>query len=402
MRSLLFACLALVLASGAEAQGPLVVYADTVYTMAGSPIVDGAVVVENGRISRVGPARGLRVPSGARELRGVVMTPGLVDVRATVGLSGLLNQPQDQDALDTASPLQPELRAMDAYNARDPLVEWLLSLGVTTVHTGHSPGALAAGQTTIVKTAYPTIDQALVDSTTMMAMTVGPSVGRRFDSPGTRARAVALIRAAMYKGLAHADKMAEAEEPLARDLEKEALAAVATGQMPALITAHRATDIMAVLRLAREFPQMDVVLSGASEAFLVLDAIQASGVPVVLHPTMYRAGGETESIAFDTAARLREAGIPFAIQSGYEAYVPKTRVVLFEAAVASAYGLAREHALSAVTIDAARILGIDDRVGSIEPGKDADLVLFDGDPLETITHVCTVVVDGRVARDECF
>ncbi|MEL6616541.1 MAG: amidohydrolase family protein, partial [Bacteroidota bacterium] len=174
------------------------------------------------------------------------------------------------------------------------------------------------------------------------------------------------------------------------------------GQMPALITAHRATDIMAVLRLAREFPDMDVVLSGASEAFLVLDDIKASGVPVVLHPTMYRAGGETESIAFDTAALLREAGIPFAIQSGYEAYVPKTRVVLFEAAVASAYGLAREHALAAVTIDAARILGIDDRVGSIEPGKDADLVLFDGDPLETITHVCTVVVDGRVAREECF
>ena len=103
-----------------------------------------------------------------------------------------------------------------------------------------------------------------------------------------------------------------------------------------------------------------------------------------------------------TAAKLKARGIPFAIQSGFEAYVPKTRVVLFEAAVATAYGLAREDALAAITIDAARILGIGDRVGSLEVGKDADLVMFDGDPLETVTHVCGVVVDGRVVRETCF
>ncbi|WP_218827599.1 amidohydrolase family protein [Rubricoccus marinus] len=393
LASLLFA------ASGARGQS-LVVYADTLYTMAGPAIVDGAVVIQDGTIVSAGPARGVRVPAGARELRGSVVTPGLVDVRSTVGLSGLLNQPQDQDALDMGGPLQPSLRAMDAYNARDELVGWLLSLGITTVHTGHSPGALAAGQTTIIKTAYDTIDEALVDSTTMMAMTVGRGV--RFDSPGTRARVIAQIRAALYKGLAHAEKMDASGDAPSRDLDNEALAAVATGQMPALITAHRANDIQAVLRLAREFPQMNVILDGASEAPLVLKDIRESGVSVVLHPTMYRTGGETESLAFDTASKLRAAGIPFAFQSGYEAYVPKTRVVLFEAAVAAAYGLDRVHALEAVSIDAARILGIADRVGSLEPGKDADLVIFDGDPLETITHVCAVVVDGVVAREECF
>ena len=397
--ALLALCL---LASGARGQSALVVFADTLYTMAGAPIVDGAVVVQDGKIVEVGRASVVRVPAGAREVRGVVVTPGLVDVRSTVGLSGLLNQEDDQDALDRGGPLQPSLRAMDAYNARDELVGWLLSLGVTTVHTGHSPGALAAGQTTIVKTAYPTTDAALVDSTTMMAMTLGSGVSRYFDSPGTRARAVAEIRAALYSGLAYAAKQDTSARSLTRDLDKEALAAVARGRMPALITAHRAGDILTVLRLAREFPQMRVVLDGAAEAFLVLDEIKASGVPVVLHPTMYRAGGETESIAFTTAARLHEAGIPFAIQSGYESYVPKTRVVLFEAAVAAAYGLDRVAALESITVGAARILGIEHRVGSLARGKDADLAVFDGDPLETVTHVCAVVVDGAIVRDECF
>lgn len=388
-------------AAASAAQDPLVVYADTVYTMAGAPIVDGAVVIADGRIVEVGQAGRVRVPRGARELRGAVVTPGFVDVRSTVGLSGLLNQPQDQDALDSGGPLQPSLRAMDAYNARDELVDWLLSFGVTTVHTGHRPGALAAGQTTIVKTAYPTVDQALVDSTTMLAMTVGRSVGQNFDAPGTRARVIAELRSALLKGVAHAEAMA-GDDPPARDLDNEALAAVASGAMPALITADRANDILSVLRLAREFPQMDLVLSGAAEAHLVLDAIAEAGVPVVLHPTMARAGGDSEALAFDTAAKLKARGIPFAIQSGFEAYVPKTRVVLFEAAVATAYGLAREDALAAITIDAARILGIGDRVGSLEVGKDADLVMFDGDPLETVTHVCGVVVDGRVVRETCF
>ena len=392
------------LASGARAQGALVVYADTLYTMTGPPIVNGAVVVRDGKIVSAGPARGVRVPAGARELRGVVVTPGLVDVRSTVGLSGLLNQPQDQDALDRGSALQPSLRAMDAYNAQDELVEWLLALGVTTVHTGHAPGALAAGTDHHRQDGLPDPRRRARRLDDDDGDDGRPERGRHLRLPGHARprRGRDPERALRRPGLRPEDGGLHGRRPSRRDLDKEALAAVARGRMPALITAHRATDILTVLRLAREFPEMRVVLSGASEAPLVLDAIRASGVPVVLHPTMYRTGGETESLAFDTAAKLRAAGVPFAIQSGYEAYVPKTRVVLFEAAVAAAYGLDRLHALEAITIDAARILGVDDRVGSLAPGKDADLVLFDGDPLETISHVCAVVVDGIVVREECF
>jgi imidazolonepropionase-like amidohydrolase len=133
----------------------------------------------------------------------------------------------------------------------------------------------------------------------------------------------------------------------------------------------------------------------------MIEPIRQAGAPVLLHPTMQRAGGDTRNLALDTAKRLADAGIPFAIQSGFENYVPKARVLLYETQVAVAYGLPEADALEAVTLAPARILGLDERIGSIEPGKDADLVLFDGDPFEYTTHVCRVMVDGETVSDVC-
>ncbi|HBR57512.1 MAG TPA: amidohydrolase, partial [Blastocatellia bacterium] len=126
---------------------------------------------------------------------------------------------------------------------------------------------------------------------------------------------------------------------------------------------------------------------------------KASGFPVILHATMARAGGERENLSMETASRLKAAGIPFALQSGYEGYVPKTRVVLFEAAVAASNGLSQRDALASVTIDAAKILGIDNRVGSLAVGKDADIAMYDGDPFEYTSHCIGTIIDGKVVSD---
>lgn len=384
-------------APGVAAQ--LAVRGETVHTMAGDPIRDGVVLVRDGRIERVGPASEVAVPDGYRVLTAKVVTPGLVDAHSVVGLAGILGQPHDQDQLDRTDAVQPELRAVDAYNAADELVAWLRGLGVTTVHTGHGPGALASGQTMVVKTRGDHVGEALVDSATMVAFTLGRSVAGNFKSPGTRARGVSMLRTEFLKAREYERKQKGAS-PGARDLRMEALLQVLNRQRPALFTVQQAPEILAALRLAREFG-FRLVLDGAAEAYLVADEIKAAGVPVILHPSMVRTSGETENASLETARVLRDRGIPVALQSGFEGYVPKTRVVLFEAAVAAANGLGMEGALRTVTIDAARAIGMERRVGSLEAGKDGDLALFDGDPFEYTSHVCAVVIQGEVVSETC-
>ncbi len=380
----------------------LAVIAEELRTMAGPAIAQGVVLIRDGRIERVGAAAELAIPEGYRRIETKVATPGLVDAHTVVGLAGIYNVDHDQDQLDKTSPIQPELRAVDAYNAREKLVEWVRTFGVTTIHTGHGPGALASGQTMLAKTVGDDVERAMIRSEAMVAMTLGPEVEGNFESPGTRAKGVAMLRAELVRAQEYAVKRGgkDPEKRPARDLKLEALAKVLAGELPALITAQAAPEILTAIRLQKEFG-FRLVLDGAAEAYLVLDEIRAARSPVVLHPTMARLGGSTRNAALDTAAKLADAGIPFAIQSGYEGYVPKTRVILFEAAVAAAHGLGAERALAAITIEAAKILGVADRVGSLEVGKDADLVLFDGDPFEYTSHVCGVIVDGDLVSESC-
>ena len=393
-------------ASAAEAARPglVAVYGDTVYTMTGPPIEKGVVLIEAGKIKLVGSALDIPVPPEARVLRGKVVTPGLVDAHTTVGLTGYLNQDQDQDQLDKTEPIQPELRAIDSYNPRERLIEWVRGFGVTTIHTGHAPGALVSGQTMIAKTVGESVDDATITPQAMVAVTLGDDArpGDDKKSPGTRSKAVAMLRGELVKTQDYLRKLelADPEKRPDRDLRREVFADVLRGKLPLLVTVNRATDIDAALRIAAEFG-LRIVLDSASEAYLVADRIKAAGVPVIVHPSMRRGGaGETENISFETAATLRAKGIPVALQSGFEGYVPKTRVALFEAAIASANGLTTEEALATITSDAATILGVADRVGSLRPGLDGDVAIFDGDPFEYATHCTAVVIDGRVVSEE--
>jgi imidazolonepropionase-like amidohydrolase len=393
-------------ASAAEAARPglVAVYGDTVYTMTGPPIEKGVVLIEAGKIKLAGSALDIPVPPEARVLRGKVVTPGLVDAHTTVGLTGYLNQDQDQDQLDKTEPIQPELRAIDSYNPRERLIEWVRGFGVTTIHTGHAPGALVSGQTMIAKTVGESVDDATITPQAMVAVTLGDDArpGDDKKSPGTRSKAVAMLRGELVKTQDYLRKLelADPEKRPDRDLRREVFADVLRGKLPLLVTVNRATDIDAALRIAEEF-DIRIVLDSASEAYLVADRIKAAGVPVIVHPSMRRGGaGETENISFETAATLRAKGIPVALQSGFEGYVPKTRVALFEAAIASANGLTTEQALATITSDAATILGVADRVGSLRPGLDGDVAIFDGDPFEYATHCTAVVIDGRVVSEE--
>ncbi len=373
-------------------QAQVAVRGETVYTMAGAPITNGVVLIRNGKIERVGPAASVAIPAGYKTLSAKVVTPGLIDVRSALGLSGYLVQPHDQDQVERSSPMQPELRAMDAYNPREALLAHVRSYGVTTVHTGHSTGILVSGQTMVVKTAGNSVEEALVKPEAMVAATLGSDglTNEAGKSPGSRAKAIAMLRAEFLKA-----QEFEKKKDKTRDLRTEAFLRVVKGELPFLVQVHQAHDILTAIRLGKEF-NLKMVLEGCAEAYLVLDQIKASGYPVILHPTMERAGGETANISRETASKLRAAGIPFAIESGFEGYVPKTRVVLFEAGMAAANGLTFEQALSSISIDAAKILNVAERVGSLEVGKDGDVALYDGDPFELTSHCVGVVLNGVV------
>ncbi len=375
------------------AYAQIAVKGETVWTMAGAPITNGVVLIKDGKIEVVGAANSITIPSNYRVLSAKVVTPGLIDAHTVIGLNGYLNQPHDQMALDGGGSFQPELRATDSYNPEERLIEVVRQYGVTTIHTGHQPSALASGQTMIAKTWGKNVDEATIVPTAMIAVTLGAGANASGRSPGTRAKQASMLRAELIKAQENAAK----KEP-AKDLKSQIMDRVIKREIPLLINAEAAQDIMTAIRIAREF-NIKIVLDGVADGHMIANEIKASGYPVIVHATMARPGGDRANLTLENAAKLRAAGIPVAIQSGYEGYVPKTRIVLFEAAMAAANGLSREQALSAITIDAAKILGIENRVGSLAVGKDADIAMYDGDPFEWTPHCTGTIINGRVVSE---
>lgn len=414
-RLVVAAFLAAVGAMALPAWAQLAIKAKTVHTMGpAGKISDGVIVIRDGKIVAVGPAASTAIPDGFKVLSAEVATPGLVDARSTVGVSGIYNQRHDSDQLERSSPIQPELRAMDAYNPLEPLVAFVRSLGVTTVNTGNAPGELVSGQTIIVKTTGNTVEEALVKNPGAVVATLDPSAEKDgAKSPGTRGKMVSMLREQFIKAQEYETKWQryrdKAGQPTTegkdapaapeRNLRLEMLVAVLKGETPMMITADRAHDIDAALRLAAEF-KFKLILDSGAEAFMRTEQIKAAGVPVVALAPMSRSFGDRENATFELAAILLKAGIPMAIQSGYEAYVPKTRVVLLEAAIAAANGLTFEQALASITIEPAKILGIEARVGSLEAGKDGDVAMYDGDPFEYTSRCVGVVINGKVVSEK--
>ena len=383
----------------------IAVRGEQVWTMtANEPIRDGVVLIRDGKIERVGASSSIQIPANYRVITAKVVTPGLIDAHTVVGISGYLGQPHDQMQIETSGAVQPELRAIDSYNAEEKLIEYLRSFGVTTIHTGHGVGVPVSGQTMIAKTVGRTPEEAAIIQSAMIAANVGESAigGNNNRNPGTRAKLIAILRGELMRAQEYQRKIDDAKGDATkmptRDLRQETWVRILRREIPLLVTTNRHQDIVSTIRLAKEF-NIRLVLDGAAEAQRVLPEIKASGFPVIVHPTMFRAAGEAEHLSMETAAKLKQAGIPVALQSGFEGYVPKTRVVLFEAGVAAANGLSQRDALATITIDAAKILGIDNRVGSLAIGKDADLALFDGDPLEYTTHCVGTIINGNVVSE---
>jgi len=368
--------------------------------IAAPPIPAGTVVVAGGKIVAVGPSVSTPVPAGAErvECAGRVIMPGLIDTHSHVGGGW---------GGDASGPIQPDVRILDSINVRDTGFRKAAAGGLTTLNIMPGSGHLLSGQTVYVKLRKATtIDDVLIRDDTGrplggMKMANGTNSQKDPPFPGTRSKSAALVRQKFLKAQDYRRKVADAQGDPAklpdRDLEMEGLVDVLDGRVIVHHHAHRADDLLTVLRLRDEFG-FKVVLHHASEAWKVADALAKAGaacsVIVVDAP-----GGKIEAMdmSLATGAVLEKAGVPCAFHT--DDPVTDSRLFLRTAALGVRAGMSRGKALEALTLAGARMLDLHARIGSLEVGKDADLVVLSGDPLSVRTKVLQTWVEGRKVFD---
>lgn len=367
--------------------------------IAGDPIEDGVLVVREGRVQAVGPS-GTAIPADAvrHDVAGRVIMPGLVDTHSHIG---------GGDGGDRSGPLHPSVRILDTIDARDAGIQRAQAGGITVANVMPGSGHLMSGQTVYLKLRDAgTIDELVLcgdltrDICGGMKMANGTNPQGTPPFPGTRARSASLVRALFVRAQEYREQRVSAdgaEDGPGRDLEMEALGQVLDGDRVVHFHTHRHDDILTALRLAEEFG-FRIVLHHVSEAWKVADEIAAAGAPASII-VIDAPGGKLEAmdISMENGAALERAGAPVAFHT--DDYITDSRLFLRSPALAVRTGMSRRAALEAVTLEAARMLDLDERVGSLEPGKDADFVILSGDPLSVYTHVEQTWVDGRKVFD---
>ncbi len=388
----------------------LIVVAKRVHAATGAIFSPGEIEIENGRIVAVRPVPNdpRPAPADATVLFASDVTPGLIDAHTTAGLSGSWNIPADQDQDETSDPNQADLRALDGFHPTEPLMEFLRANGVTVVHATPGRAAVLAGRTGVFRTNGRTAESAALAPVSGLLVNLGeaPKDAFKEKGPKTRMGVAALVRKAFSDAQVYQSKKGSPPTNVGgpnvggQNAKLEALLPALEGKAPVYFAAHRADDILTALRIADEFA-LKPVLVLATDAHLVADEIAKRKVPVIVHPTTQRPGGsmETRHTLLANAAYLKSKGISVTLCTSYEGYVPKQRNLRHEAAMAAANGLGHAGALRAITFDAAKLLGIDKDYGSLEAGKVADLVLYDGDPFEHATHVTHTIQGGKIAYD---
>jgi imidazolonepropionase-like amidohydrolase len=371
-----------------------------VIPIVGPEIPDGVVVVERGKIAAVGPVGSTKIPAGAirHDLAGKFLMPGLVDTHSHIG---------DAEGADASAPIQPDVRVMDSINLRDAGFQKAQAGGMTTVNIMPGSGHLLSGQTVYVKLrdGKSSIEDMLVaDAIGMtggMKMANGTNSRRKPPFPGTRGKSAALVREQFVKAQEYRQKIKDAagdpKKMPARDLGLEALVEVLEGKRVVHHHTHRHDDVLTVLRLAKEFG-FRVVLHHVSDAWMVADQIAAAKAPCSIIFVDSPGGKlETMDLSWKNGAALEKAGVLVGFHT--DDNITDSRLFLRSAGLAVRAGMSREKALEAVTLSGAKILSLDQRVGSLEPGKDADLVVLSGDPLSYKTHVLETWVEGLKVFD---
>lgn len=365
-----------------------------ILTMAERDYDKGDILIEGGKFVEI--SEHIERDCEIFNAKGLTAIPGIVDAHCHIGMWEDGIDSEGADGNECTDPITPELRAIDGINPFDRCFEEARKGGVTTVVTGPGSANVLGGQFIAMKTAGNNIDEMCIKNPCALKAALGENpktvYGEQKKMPSTRMATVALLRKALIDA-AHYNGELFGEKPTKRDLQNEILALALDGEVPVKFHAHRADDIMTAVRIAREF-NINITLDHCTEGYLIPDFLKSSGAKIILGPLMCdRCKPELKNLSWDAPRILHEHGIEFALMSDHPVGLTQNLPVF--AAMAVRHGLPAKTALLSITLHAARAAFIDDRVGSTEPGKDADIAFFAGDPLDVRTRVEAVFISGK-------
>jgi imidazolonepropionase-like amidohydrolase len=367
---------------------------------------NGIILVKDGKIVDVG---NVAIPENYKVIdasRFEVM-PGMIDAHTHIGLHGEGVGEEENDCNERTDPITPHVRALDGIDPFDNAVKEVMEAGITTVLITPGSANCIGGQCSVFKTFGKTVDEMILLENAGMKFATGENPKRVYGSqnklPSTRMGIAALIRESLTKALVYGRKKADAEkkgelEKFDLDLKMEALQNVVAGKVKSRFHCHTSYDIRTAIRIAEEF-KLDITLEHCTEGIKIVEDIVSRNIPVVLSPLINARGKyETRARMMENAGHLAEHGALVVIST--DGISQQARWLPLNAGLCIRYGMKEEEAFKAITINAAKVLDIDDRLGSIEPGKDADLVITDGHPLETRTRTAAVIINGKVTYQQ--
>jgi imidazolonepropionase-like amidohydrolase len=391
-----------------------------VFTITQGTLDPGSVLINEGHITAVGAE--LEIPEDAEvyDATGKFVLPGLIDAHCHAGLFPDGQGWEYSDGNEMTDPITPHLRAIDAVNPADQAFEDIVAAGVTTVLTGPGSANLIGGQWVCLKTMpKPSIEEMVLLEPAGMKMALGENPRRVYGTlqkktPSTRMGNAGMLRAALVDAQNYLEKWqryeqelaehqaksedknggSEAPKPPERDLKMEALGKVLRREMKARVHAHRADDMLTAIRIAEEF-NLDLTLEHATEGYKITDILAAKEIPVTAGPILFsRLKYELKDMTPKNPGLMAASGVKVAIQTDEMSAV---KYLTINAALAVREGMPEEETLKAITIYPAEIIGVADRVGSLEAGKDADIIVFDEHPFDYRSVSELVIVNGEVA-----
>jgi imidazolonepropionase-like amidohydrolase len=360
----------------------------------------GCVLVEGGRIKRVAGS----IPESENgdgvviDAKGCWVMPGLIDAHCHIGIQEEGVGSVGNDCNETTKPVTPYIRALEAINPMDKAFHSAIKAGITSVMVGPGSSNVVGGQFAFVKTQGRCIDDMVVLEPAAMKVALGENpkntYGHNNMMPSTRMSIGAMLREELLEAQAYAKGRESGGDDYKVDFTRECWLPVFRGEIPLKAHAHRADDILTAIRIAKEF-NLKMTLDHCTEGHLIADEIAASGFPAIIGPSLAsRTKIEIQYMDFKTSSVLHKAGVKVAIMTDHPVSLIQSLPIC--AGLATKEGLGIDEALKAITINSAEICGVASRVGSLESGKDADIAIFDGNPLEVFTHCLYTIIGGEI------